>query len=127
MDGPKSGQADRGGSVPDPRSVRIFHITTPVAALELAEHGELRPPSLAAEGFIHCSTAGQVVDSTRRYLEGVDDLVLVELDPVGLGETLRWFESYPGQWFPHIHGPIVADQVLGVHPWRPDDRSRWIL
>ncbi|MFV0523700.1 MAG: DUF952 domain-containing protein [Acidimicrobiales bacterium] len=114
-----------GPSGPGAGPVRVFHITTPTAALELAERGELRPSSLALEGFIHCSTAEQVVASTRRHLDDVDDLVLIELDPARVGETLRWFESYPGQWFPHLHGPLLADHVLAVHPWRPDNRTRW--
>lgn len=104
---------------------RIFHITDPVAAQALLDGGRSRPPSLDAEGFVHCSTASQVVATTERWMAGVDDLVLVELDVERLEADLRWPEVYPGQRFPHLHGELRADAVVAVHPWRPADRQAW--
>ncbi len=85
---------------------RIFHITTPADADRLLGTGTLDPPSLATDGFVHCSTADQVVATTERWLAGVEDLVLVELDVERLEADVRWPEVYPGQRFPHVHGPL---------------------
>ncbi|MEM9606919.1 MAG: DUF952 domain-containing protein, partial [Actinomycetota bacterium] len=62
--------------------------------------------------------------TTERWLAGVDDLVLVELDVDRL-DDLRWPEVYPGQHFPHLHGPVPSEAVVRVHPWRPADRAAW--
>ncbi|MEM8903913.1 MAG: DUF952 domain-containing protein [Actinomycetota bacterium] len=104
---------------------RIFHITSPDEAARLLETGRLEPPSLATEGFAHCSTAEQVVATTQRWMADVDDLVLVELDVERLDADVRWPEVYPGQRFPHVHGPLTAEAVVAVHTWRPADREAW--
>lgn len=104
---------------------RLFHIAAAADAARLLGEGTLTPPSLAAEGFVHCSTAVQVVASTERHLAGVTDLVLVELDPDLLHDEVRWPEVYPGQRFPHLHGPLRASAVRMVHPWSADDQARW--
>lgn len=104
---------------------RIFHITSPVDADRLVTTGTLEPPSLSSEGFAHCSTAAQVVATTERWLADVEDLVLVELDVECLDADVRWPEVYPGQRFPHVHGPLGGDAVVRVHPWRPADRAAW--
>ncbi|MEO1061259.1 MAG: DUF952 domain-containing protein [Actinomycetota bacterium] len=104
---------------------RIFHITTPADAEQLVATGSLEPPSLVTEGFAHCSTAAQVVATTERWMAHVDDLVLVELDVERLDADVRWPEVYPGQRFPHVHGPLDGDAVVRVHPWHPADRTAW--
>ena len=104
----------------------LFHITSPQAAEDLVAAGVLEPPSLAAEGFVHCSTADQVVGSTARHFPPGEVLVLLELDQGQLTSEVRWPEVYPGQRFPHLHGPLPADAVVAVHPWGPEDRQRWI-
>ena len=105
--------------------VRLFHITTGAEADRLMADGVLEPPSLAAEGFVHCSTDAQVVATTTRWFPPEAELVLVELDPDRLGEELRWPEVYPGQRFPHVHGPLRAAAVVTRLPWGPADRAAW--
>lgn len=117
------------GTVKPPVSARldrrVFHITSPADARHLVDHGTLEPPSLATEGFVHCSTAAEVVATTQRYYAEVDDLVLVELDLELMDADVSWPEVYPGRRFPHVHGPLTGDAVLAVHPWRPADRVAW--
>ncbi|MEM8926128.1 MAG: DUF952 domain-containing protein [Actinomycetota bacterium] len=108
-----------------PLDRRLFHIASAAEADELQQMGERRPPSLDGEGFVHLSTAAQVVGSTERHFPAGAELVLVELDPELLVDDVRWPEVYPGQRFPHLHGPLTADAVVAVHPWGPDDRRRW--
>ncbi len=104
----------------------IYHITTPADADRLMAEGVLEPPSLAAEGFVHCSTDEQVVATTDRWFAPDAQLVLLELDPGRLGSAeLRWPEVYPGQRFPHVHGPLRAEAVVTRLPWGPGDRDAW--
>ena len=105
--------------------MQIFHITTAAEADRLMADGELAPESLESEGFVHCSTAAQVVATTERWFAPDAELVLLELDPERLGAEVRWPEVYPGQRFPHIHGPLRAEAVTARLPWGPADRAAW--
>ena len=64
-----------------------------------------------ADGFLHFSTASQVVESARKHRAGETGLVLLEVDALVLGEPLRWEPSRGGQLFPHLHGPLPTNAV----------------
>jgi len=98
----------------------IFHIAT-VDDWRAAERaGDYRVStlgrSLAEEGYIHASRAGQV-DGVRSAFYSAPDqrLVLLEIDPALLDVELR-LEVPPGadEAFPHIYGPLVTGAVVGV-------------
>lgn len=67
-----------------------------------------------ADGFIHFSTAAQLPESARRHRSGQSDLVLLAVDPVALGESLRWEPSRQGALFPHLYGPLPIPAVRSV-------------
>jgi uncharacterized protein (DUF952 family) len=72
-----------------------------------------RPPSLAAEGFIHCSTAEQVAATASRYYSGVADLHVLELEVEALTAQLVWENTTGGtEPFPHLYGPINEAAVV---------------
>ena len=64
-----------------------------------------------ADGFLHFSTAGQVVGSAAKHRSGESGLVLLEVDSVALGEALRWEPARGGELFPHLYGPLPASAV----------------
>lgn len=68
----------------------------------------------AADGFIHFSTAGQVVRSAEKHRAGQDGLVLVACAAGQLGGALCWEPSRDGQLFPHLYGPLPLHAVLEV-------------
>ena len=82
-----------------------------------------------ADGFIHFSTAAQIVESAAKHRTAQAGLVLIEVDPAALGESLRWEASRGGRLFPHVYGDFplsavrrVAALPLGAHgrhlfPW----------
>ena len=80
-----------------------------------------------ADGFIHFSTAAQIVESARRHRAGQDGLVLVAVDPDALGSALRWEPSRSGQLFPHLHGELPTTAVRWVRdlPLGPDGLHRF--
>jgi uncharacterized protein (DUF952 family) len=98
-------------------SETILHITTAGAWAEAQAAGRLTTASLQTEGFIHCSTAGQVKATADRIFAGSGDLLLLEIDPARLTAPLRWERATDvGEDFPHIYGPLDLDAVLRVLP-----------
>ena len=66
------------------------------------------------DGYIHLSTAAQAPETLRLHFRGRDDLVILQLDSLQLGEALRWEEARGGQSFPHLYGPLDPAKVLKV-------------
>jgi uncharacterized protein (DUF952 family) len=102
----------------------IYHIAT-VADWERAlEDGSYttssRGRTLAEEGFIHASTAGQVGWVANSFYAGASDLLLLVIDTDKLGPMLR-YDPVPG-WdepFPHIYGPLSPAAVVDTVPLEP--------
>ena len=63
------------------------------------------------DGYIHFSTAAQLVETAAKHFAGQDDLVLVAVDVVRLGDALKWEPSRGGALFPHLYGPLPMEAV----------------
>lgn len=98
----------------------IFHITNQIDWEQAQNDGSYRADSLASEGFIHCSERYQVAETLNRIFHGQTGLIVLEIDPANLRSPLLYEESYQGQRFPHIYGPLNLDAVIQVHPLSPD-------
>jgi uncharacterized protein (DUF952 family) len=70
----------------------------------------------AADGFIHFSTASQIVESAARHRAGQTGLVLLSVPAERLGTALKWEPSRGGALFPHLYGPLPVDAVTAVDP-----------
>ena len=81
------------------------------AAARSAYHGSTQDQ---ADGFIHFSTAEQIVESALRHRTGQAGLVLIAVDPAALGPDLRWEPARSGALFPHLHGPLPLTAVSWV-------------
>jgi uncharacterized protein (DUF952 family) len=68
------------------------------------------------DGYIHFSTGTQVRETARLHFAGQEDLVLVAVDAVPLGEALKYEASRGGDLFPHLHAPLDLAAVLFVKP-----------
>lgn len=78
----------------------------------LREEGEtLGAPVDLADGYVHLSTAAQVVETAARHFAQESDLVLVAVDSARLGSALRWEPSRGGQLFPHLYAPLRLEHV----------------
>ena len=69
-----------------------------------------------ADGFIHLSSADQVIETVKKHFAGQANLVLVTVDSIALGETLRWETSRNNALFPHVYGVIPMSAVIQVVP-----------
>ncbi|GAA0259970.1 hypothetical protein LNAOJCKE_2594 [Methylorubrum aminovorans] len=77
-----------------------------------------------ADGFIHFSTADQVVETAARHFAGQDDLLLVAVEGDDLGPALRFEPSRGGALFPHLYGdlPLSAVRSVTALPLDPEGR-----
>jgi uncharacterized protein (DUF952 family) len=109
---------------------RIYHVCRREEWAAAARAGRYAGSSQdQADGFIHFSTAAQIVASVARHRAGQDGLVIVEVDADRVVAGLRWEPSRGGALFPHVYGGLdvatatrVADLPLGadgrhVFPW----------
>jgi uncharacterized protein (DUF952 family) len=96
----------------------VFHLATVPQWEAALASGVVAPPSLEAEGFVHCSTDAQLAATIERHFGGVDELALLRLDLTALGDDLVWEEGRPGMVFPHVYRALKVDEVLEVRPWR---------
>jgi uncharacterized protein (DUF952 family) len=130
---PKGDAAGDGGwSITD----MIFHITSRTAWTEAQAKGEYIAPSLATEGFIHCSTLSQVLPVANSYYAGQTGLIVLALEPTLLSSALKWeppsggtppLGVSEGEQFPHIYGPINLDAVVKAVELKADSNSAFIL
>ncbi len=68
------------------------------------------------DGYIHFSTAAQVLETARRHFREQSDLVVLEIDVARLGPGLAWEPSRGGALFPHLYASLAPESVLRVHP-----------
>lgn len=96
----------------------ILHVSTLAAWEQALAAGEYRAPSLAIEGFIHCSTRTQLPGVIKRYYAGKNGLVVLRIDAERVTAPLRWEApaSMPNERFPHIYGPLNTDAVVDAVP-----------
>lgn len=73
-----------------------------------------------ADGYVHMSTAAQVVETAAKHYRGRDDLVMVEVDLTVLGEALKWEVSRGGDLFPHLYAPLPFTAALAERPLSVD-------
>jgi uncharacterized protein (DUF952 family) len=103
----------------------LYHITLKSEWQLAGERGWYEAPSLASEGFIHCSYKEQVADTANRYYTGAQGLVLLEIDPAKLDS--RWVAevSTGDALYPHVYGRINLDAVQRVAPFEPQPDGRF--
>ena len=92
-----------------------------ISDLSLWQHAEAKKrfdgaPVDHADGYIHFSTAAQVVETAAKHFKGLSDLVLVVVDAEKLGDDLKWEISRGGARFPHLYAPLSLSAVVAVHP-----------
>ena len=77
--------------------------------------GEVKPTSLAEEGFIHCSQdEAQMLAVSNRIYAGLDGLLTLEVDTGRLSWPVKYELSRSGEIYPHIYGPLNTDAVVKV-------------
>jgi uncharacterized protein (DUF952 family) len=108
----------------------IYHLV-PGSAWEGQAGEDYRADSLATQGFIHCSFAGQLAWAANRFHAETPDLIALEIDPAKLTSPLKVEPPSPtsktAEVFPHIYGPLNRSAVTAEQPMRRGDDGRWVF
>ncbi|MDQ3472207.1 MAG: DUF952 domain-containing protein [Acidobacteriota bacterium] len=98
----------------------IFHIAERQAWNQSKTKRSYRPEMFSVEGFIHCSTAAQVLQVANTRFRGRLDLLLLALDTDRVDAEIR-YENLEGgeQLFPHIYGELDHEAVIRVAEFKP--------
>jgi uncharacterized protein (DUF952 family) len=105
----------------------IYHMTQESEWQLAVERGWYEAPSLASEGFIHCSYKDQVTDTASRYYTGVRGMVLLEIDPGKLESRLVEERSTGDALYPHLYGRLNLGAVLRVADFEPRPDGSFIF
>lgn len=105
----------------------IFHIARSEAWAN-RDTVSYRPEMFPVEGFVHCSTADQVVKVADIRFRGQKDLVLLCIDTGKVKAAIR-YENLEGglELFPHIYGEINTDAVVHVTEFKPGAEGYFTL
>ena len=93
----------------------IYHVISKDAWMAAQQQGFYEAPSLALEGFIHCSIQEQVAGVLERYYKGQQDLFLLSIDEHKIIAPLKYEMAHSVmEEFPHIYGKLNLDAVINV-------------
>ena len=93
----------------------LFHIMTRAAWDRSQASREYRTASLETEGFIHLSTEEQWRHTLQRLFRGIDDLVILRIDPRRVAAEIKYERGHDtDDEFPHLYGPLETDAVLNL-------------
>jgi uncharacterized protein (DUF952 family) len=111
----------------------ILHIVRRDDWKNAIHRGEYAPASLDTEGFIHCSTAAQVVETANLFYRGQTDLMIVCVEEGHLTSQLiyepavRVGDQGADALFPHIYGALNLKAVSQVCEFPCDAEGRFVL
>ena len=106
-----------------PLSGVLLHMTT-LANWSAAARGETYGADLvAADGFLHLSTAAQITGPANALFAGHTDAWLLVIDEARLPVPVRWEQGDPpgehGELFPHLYAPLPTSAVVAAVPYPP--------
>ncbi len=99
----------------------IYHIVLPDIWAAF-DNNLYRHASLAIEGFIHCSFAGQLDGVIGRYYSDEKSIMILEIDTDRLMSRVISEPSTNSDIYPHIYGPINREAIVSVKERRKQDR-----
>ncbi len=104
----------------------ILHVV-PLDEWSADPHLPYRPPSLATEGFAHCSAdeASALAVADARYRQVPGPLLVLCVEESALAAEVRW-EGAGSVLFPHVYGPVERAAVTAVLEVRRDAEGRAI-
>ena len=103
----------------------IYHLTTNDAWSAAQASSEYEAPSLAEEGFIHCSAdEAQTLRVAERLYAGRDGMIVLDVDTDRLVAEVKREPSRSGEIYPHIYGRINRDAVVRVRDLSLDADGR---
>ena len=91
----------------------IYHMCKECEWLDFKHRGFYEGSSQdKRDGFIHFSTADQIVESARKHRGGQDNLVLLSVNSNDVQSILKWEKVDGGRVFPHIYGTLLLKNIF---------------
>ena len=98
----------------------IYHLTFRKNWRYALATGPYKAKSLDTEGFIHCSTAEQIVPVAMDFFSQRRKLTILAIDETLLTSPVKWEKPAsgpppglpPNSKFPHVYGPINHEAVI---------------
>jgi uncharacterized protein (DUF952 family) len=93
-----------------------YHLTSAEWWEGSPAYAPLTAPSLADEGFIHCTDGAEsmVATANRHYRADPRPFLILTIDLDRVGSP--WRIDDPDRIYPHVHGPIDRTSIVGVAP-----------
>lgn len=111
----------------------ILHITNRKVWESAVPSGYYKPTSLDSDGFIHCSTIEQTVDTANHFFAGQRDLILLCIDKNKTKSEVKYEapacvgDQRITSLFPHIYGPLNVSAVVKVVKFVTDKEGKFVL
>lgn len=91
----------------------LFHITTKDEWQKFNRSGSYEPESLDSQGFIHCSTGGQVENTANRFFGDKDEILLLVIDATTLHDDIKYEKDEDsGEKFPHLYTALNTNAII---------------
>jgi len=90
------------------RGVRWLYHVLPA---DVAVGDPFAPPSLAQEGYVHCSFREAAAESARLYFPAGTRLRVLQIDPRRVACEIRVVDTPRGP-MPHVHGAIPRAAIV---------------
>lgn len=83
--------------------------------------------SVAAEGFVHCSSIEYFWRVAPNFRNVDAELLLLCIDTDLLRSEIRWEDADNcGREYPHVYGPINLNAVVATLPFLRDEHGEWV-
>jgi uncharacterized protein (DUF952 family) len=96
----------------------LYHMLPAADWAATAPGAPYRAPSLATEGFIHCSGdhAALLTVGNSFYRNEPGDWLVLVIDEAAVDAPVQW-DAVEDTRFPHIYGPLNRSAVVDVVPF----------
>ncbi len=105
----------------------ILHITKSQQWEQAKILGTYRGDTLDSEGFIHCSTAAQVIWVANRFFVNQKGLVILCIDSDRVKADICYEGAELGQLFAHVYGELNIDAVFQVVDFEVGEDGFFVL
>lgn len=104
----------------------IYHLISPADWEITLNRKEYAPPSLMEEGFIHCSTKEQLIETASRHYGDHQELIVLKIRQKKVAAMLKWEGSHQGQEFPHLYGKLQFHHIETTDMLYKNQRGEWV-
>lgn len=90
---------------------KIFHLVPTKRWEKALIEGRYRPASLKSEGFIHCSTWDQLLESAELHFKEEQELEVLFIIEKHVKRNLVWEKGRNDMDFPHLYAEFPFEAV----------------